>query len=71
MTIANRKNIHIITEALAIFIVAPILIIFTIQHWNNINNFYKLFFVIFITLTILIDGYLLIQWFKNGKILKQ
>lgn len=71
MTIAIRKNIHITTEALAIFIVAPILIIFTIQHWNNINNFYKLFFVIFITLTILIDGYLLIQWFKNGKILKQ
>jgi hypothetical protein len=64
----SQYYIHIIFEALAVFIVVPIIIIFLINNWKIINIFYKIFFIIFVSLTLLIDGFLLIKWF-NPKII--
>jgi len=59
----TKKNIHIFFEIIAIIIVVPVLLTFIYKYWNDISLFYKLFFIVFIILTLIVDGYLLYTWF--------
>jgi hypothetical protein len=60
----KEKNIHIITEFLAVTILVPYFLYFLYKYGNKISLLDKIFISIFIILTILIDGYLFITWFN-------
>jgi hypothetical protein len=54
-----QRNLHIITESLAVFILAPILIYIGLKQKNQ---WYKSFLIILGIGTLIVDGYLLSQW---------
>lgn len=69
MIINNKQYlIHIIFEYIAIILVVPILSIYTFNNWKKMSMFYRTFFILLITLTLMVDGYLLLKWYeyKNG-----
>lgn len=55
----NHKNLHIITEALAVFIITPIIIYIALKQSND---WYKYFLIILAIGTLIVDGYLLSQY---------
>ena len=63
----NKKQyyIHILFELLAIAVVVPILLIYLVTKWKNMILFYKVFFILVILLTLLVDGYLLLKWLNH------
>lgn len=69
MIINNKQYlIHIIFEYIAIVLVVPILAVYTFNNWKNMYMFYRIFFILLIALTLIVDGYLLLKWYKykNG-----
>lgn len=57
---AERK-LHIISEAIAVFIITPIIIYIAFQQKNK---WYKYFLLLLSIGTIIVDGYLLIKWYN-------
>lgn len=65
MNITNKQYlIHIIFEYIAILVVVPILSIYIFNNWKRISLFYRIFFILLISLTFIIDGYLLLKWYE-------
>lgn len=57
-----QKNLHIIGEAAALFILTPYFIYFLYKYNNKITTIDYGFILTIIITTILVDGYLLLSW---------
>lgn len=57
----EHKIIHVITEAMAVFILAPYLIYLSFKQDNPFDKYFLIFLAI---CTWVVDGYLLIMWLK-------
>jgi hypothetical protein len=58
----NDTKIHIITELLAVFVVAPLLIYIGLQQKNGEYELYGFILILIGLLTLALDGYLLSQY---------
>lgn len=58
---SQDKNLHILAEFVAVFIIAPITIYIATQQTNNFNKYFLLIVAI---LTLIVDGYLLFNYKK-------
>jgi hypothetical protein len=56
----EQKYLHIVTETIAVFVLVPFL--FTLSLNKSLNIYSRIFLFITAILTIIIDGYLLVQW---------
>lgn len=59
----EHKYIHQITELLAVIFMVPFFIHLLLKY--NFKKFDKYFLILFIFLTIIIDGFLFFTWFKK------
>lgn len=60
----QHKYIHMITELLAVIIIVPFLIYLLFKY--KLKPFDKYFLLLFIIVTIIIDGYLFFTWFGTS-----
>lgn len=60
----QHKSLHMITEGLAIFILAPYLLYLSLTQ--HLNIFHRIALIIIVILTLIIDGYFLIQWYLDN-----
>jgi len=62
----NQYYLHLIFEFVALTIVVPVLIYFLITNWKKLNNFYRLFFILVISITLTVDGLLLCSFMNKN-----
>lgn len=61
----QHKSLHMITEGLAIFVLAPYLLYLSLSQ--PLNMFHRIALIIIVILTLIIDGYFLIQWYLDNE----